>query len=261
MSFSADWLALRTDADRAARNADLAGALAELAADREHLRVLDLGSGTGANMAATAPFLSAQQEWVLVDADQDLLDKVEAEDGVTLTRKVHDLAGDLAPLFVETPDLITASAFFDLCGQAWIDRIVAEAAQSNALVYAVLTYDGREVWSPAHPADAAVLDAFHADQQRDKGLGPAQGPAGADALAASLKAHGYRVETGRSDWELTAEADRELISALAEGSANAVRATLGETADSWLADRRAAQTVMIGHLDVLGIPPGWKVED
>lgn len=255
MSFSADWLALRSDADRAARNPDLAADLAELVEERETLNVLDLGSGTGANMAATAPFLTDSQHWVLVDADESLLTQAPPLDGVTVSRKVHDLAGDLAPLFDPAPDLVTASAFFDLCGADWIERLASEASRAKALVYAVLTYDGREEWKPPHPADPDVLAAFHADQHVDKGLGPSLGPDAAAHLARALRAEGYEVRTARSDWTLTQAEDKALIEALARGSATAVRPTLSAVAEAWRDARIAAESAMIGHLDVLAIPP------
>lgn len=258
MSFSADWLALRSDADRAARNADLAADLAELVDGREDLRVLDLGSGTGANLAATAPFLTTGQAWTLVDADRALLDQVTQEDGIHIERKVFDLMGNLEPLFDPAPELVTASAFFDLCGVEWIDRLCDQCARAGAMLYAVLSYDGREEWSPPHPSDPDVLAAFHADQQRDKGLGTSLGPAAAAHLATALRQRHYEVRTAQSDWELTAEEDAALIAALAEGSARATRSALGDTAEKWLAARRNAEAVVIGHLDVLAIPPGWS---
>lgn len=258
MSFSADWLALRSDADRAARNPELAAELAELVDECTNLRVLDLGAGTGANMAATAPFLTAKQEWTLVDADAELLDLAVPDEGIAATRKVYDLAGNLAPLFDPAPDLVTASAFFDLCGEDWIGSLVEHAASANALVYAVLNYDGIEEWAPAHETDAAVLAAFHQDQRRDKGLGPAAGPDGAEILSQQLKAYGYSVLNGSSKWELSARSDGALIAALAEGSASAVRPRLGSTADTWLAARREAETVTIGHRDILAVPPRWS---
>ena len=87
------------------------------------------------------------------------------------------------------------------------------------------------------------------------------GPDGATALASALRAEGYEVRTGQSDWMLSAESDGPLIAALAEGSANAVRPLLGDIADAWLEARTKADTVMIGHIDVLAIPPGWTSTD
>ncbi len=127
-------------------------------------------------MRATAPLLGPGQRWRLVDGDAELLARADPPAGVAAEPVLADLGGDLAPLFDPAPDLVTASAFFDLCGAAWIDRLVGHAAAAGATLYAVLTYDGREAWAPPYPLDAAALAAFHADQRRDKGLGPALGP-------------------------------------------------------------------------------------
>lgn len=258
MSFSADWLSLRQQADRAARSADLAAELAELVEERVPLRVLDLGAGTGANMQATAPFLSTEQHWLLVDADKALLSLAEAPFGVTMETRVADLSGDLAALFDPAPDLVTASAFFDLAGRDWLARLVEVVSAKKALFYTVLTYDGREEWHPPHALDTEVLPAFHADQRSDKGLGPALGPDAAAVMTELFEAAGYDVMTKASDWQLTSDENSELIAELARGSARAVRGKLGDTADRWLEARETAATVMIGHVDMLAIPPDWS---
>lgn len=254
MSFSADWLALRADADTRARNIDLAAVLRAHFADRSSLRVLDLGSGTGANLRATTPVLGASQYWCLIDNDPTLLATVSVPNGVEVETMTLDLAGSLAPIFDPAPDLVTASAFFDLCGADIARRLVDRVVASGAAFYTVLTYDGREQWSPPHEQDAAVLTAFLADQHSDKGLGPALGPDATEVLARAFEERGYAVSTGRSDWLLHKDRDDALIAALAEGSAAAVRPALGAQADAWLAARRAATQATIGHLDLLALP-------
>ncbi|MEM7056598.1 MAG: SAM-dependent methyltransferase [Pseudomonadota bacterium] len=254
MSFSADWLSLRFDADLRARDAGLAKQLADALPSRD-LRILDLGSGTGANLAALAPVIDRGQHWVLTDNDVGLLDQVLPPVGVSCDRLAVDLAGDLSEVFDPTPDLVTASAFFDLCGPQLIDRVVTETFAARAAFYTVLTYDGREAWSPPHPMDAEVLDAFHADQRSDKGLGKALGPDANAYLADRFSEAGYKVLTASSDWLLDQSQDGELIRALADGSASAVQAALGTaTAESWAKDRRNAAKVMIGHQDLLALP-------
>lgn len=252
--FDADWLALRAGADARARDQGLAARLGQHFAGRREVRVLDLGAGTGANLRATAPLIGAPQRWVLVDNDVALLAQVAPVENITVTRCAVDLAGDLSGLFDPAPDLVTASAFFDLCGAEWIDRLVALTAACGAALYAVLTYDGREAWAPPHPLDAEVLAAFHADQRRDKGLGAALGPDANAALAAALRDHGYAVFDAPSDWKLAQPGDAALIAALADGSAAAVAATMGaECAESWRARRCVADSVIIGHCDLLAI--------
>ena len=254
--FDADWLALRAGADARARDKGLAARMAAYLAERDQVRVLDLGAGTGANLRATAPLISAAQHWALADNDMALLARAQPVANVAVTRCAVDLAGELSGLFDPVPDLVTASAFFDLCGADWIDRLVALVASTGAAFYAVLTYDGREDWAPSHPLDTEVLAAFHADQRRDKGLGLALGPDAQAAFAGSLRGHGYIVFEGRSDWVLSQPDDAGLIAALANGSAATVGATIGlAEAERWRAARCAAARVTIGHQDLLALPP------
>ena len=254
MSFSADWLALRADADARARDTGLQAALAASLPDRP-IRVLDLGSGTGANMNALAPVLRQAQTWVLTDNDPKLLDRASAPDRVTLETRVADLFGDLSALFDPAPDLVTASAFFDLCGPEMIDRIIAAVTASSAAFYTVLTYDGREIWAPPHPLDAQALPAFHKDQKRDKGLGPSLGPDAVAYMRDGFSQAGFQVQTAPSDWQLQAPRDTDLIAELARGSASAITPTMGQDlAAEWHAARRLATGVMIGHQDFLALP-------
>jgi SAM-dependent methyltransferase len=256
VSFSAEWLALRAEADIRARDPGLAARLSAHFDGRAHVRVLDLGSGTGAMMRAVAPLLGPDQRWLLVDSDPRLLAHAAPPPGVALDRVVADLAGELSPFFDPRPDLVTASAFFDLCAAAWIDRLVRHAAAAGAAVYAVLSYDGRESWAPPHSLDAAVLAAFHADQRRDKGLDAALGPDAAAHLADSLRRAGFEVGAAPSDWRLAPPADAALIRALARDSARAVAPALGRAAaGAWGRAREAAAAVTIGHTDILALPP------
>ena len=78
-SFSAEWLALREPADRAAQNTALLTAVAAAFAGRDSLSILDLGCGTGSTLRRCAPALPAHQEWALVDRDLVLLDTARAQ--------------------------------------------------------------------------------------------------------------------------------------------------------------------------------------
>ena len=254
--FSAGWLALRAAADARSRDRGLAARLGGQFAGRSEIRVLDLGAGSGANLRATAPLIDAAQHWVLADNDAGLLAQAEPIPNTTIERRGTDLAAELSGLFDPAPDLVAASAFFDLCGADWIDRAVSLAAASGAALYAVLTYDGREQWRPPHPLDAEVLAAFHADQRRDKGLGPALGPKAHTHLSAILRGHGYRVFEAASDWKLALPGDAGLIAALAGATATAVGGMIGPgRAGDWRAARVTAHRVTIGHRDLLALPP------
>ena len=277
--FSAAWLALREPADHRARNAAVRdAAIAHLAA-KAAPRLVDLGCGSGSNLRALAPHLPSGQIWRLVDADPLLLqaarealtlwaDRTEAAEGGALVLwqgekriEVHfeeaDLARDLDAVLDRPADLVTAAAFFDLVAPAWLALFCEALVRRRLPLFTVLTYDGVERWTPPHPADAAMLAAFHAHQTSDKGFGAAAGPGAFALMEVAFKDRGWRIEAGPSPWRLTAADEAPLIAALAEGAAGAVAETgLVAPADgaSWLAARRVAQTCEIGHMDMFAAP-------
>ena len=273
--FASAWLDRREPVDARSRSAALLSALARHAAGQERYRVVDLGCGTGANLRATAAHLGHVQHWTLIDHDPELIaaarerlwawaDEARLEPGRLVLRKGArrievlfrnvDLAADLKTAFEDAVDLVTASAFFDLVSASFIDACARIIAARRAAFYAVLTYDGRQSFTPQHPADAAIRAAFNAHQQGEKGFGPAAGPAAPAQLRAAFAATGFRVREGDSPWRLGAD-DRALMGELIEGVAAAARATgrldLGTTA-AWAAVARS--TAFVGHTDMLALP-------
>lgn len=250
--FSVDWLTLRAGADDRARAPALLERVKVWAGDGP-LLIADLGGGCGATRRALGSHLPAAR-WRLLDNDSALLD--QAPPGADLETVAVDLAARPEAAFFP-PDLVAASAFFDLVSAAWIDRFVALLAASRAPLYAALTYDGREDWRPAPRHEAAALEAFRGDMARDKGFGPALGPNAPRYLADALRRSGYTVHEAASDWRLTRARDAALIESLATGAATAarVRAALSPAAlRDWRTDRTAATAVVIGHCDILAFP-------
>ncbi len=273
--FEAQWLALREGADFLARDGAVRDAALRYFAHRDEIRVVDLACGAGSNPRALAPFLGPRQSWRLVDHDAGLLksaraaltvwaDAVESEEPLALRKNGRrlafsferlDLNADLARA-LDGADLVTAAAFFDLVSPDWIERFCAELMRRRLPLYAVLTYDGRESWTPPHEADAAMLEAFHRHQARDKGFGPAAGPRSSAMLREALERHGFEFQVGASPWRL-GEGDAELIAALSEGAAEAVAQTgLVDAAviADWRAARREASGCEIGHVDIFATP-------
>ena len=274
--FSAAWLDLREAADHRARNRKLARALARHFDGWRPISVVDLGCGTGSNLRATAPLLGPEQHWIVVDVDEALLEAAVARltawaDGadrqqdklvlskgakrITVELRRADLARDLDAALGPNANLVTASALFDLVSSEFMARFAAALARRKSAFYTVLTYHGDQRWTPEHEADAALLDAFNAHQQGDKGFGPAAGPDATDALREAFGAAGYTVEEGESAWHLGA-GDEALIAELATGFA----AAAGETAQvdartiaAWRGITRIG--AVVGHTDTLALPP------
>ena len=272
--FAASWLDLREPADHRSRNRALARALSLHVGGLERLAIADLGCGTGSNLRASAPLLPAAQSWTLIDSSQDLLDaaveRLEAwaeqadREGETLLlakggKRIRvdfrraDLARDLDAALGHA-DLVAASALFDLVSADFIGRFAASLARRRSAFYGVLTYDGRQAWTPACEADADLLDAFNAHQRGDKGFGPAAGPQASARLGEALRAAGYAVLEGDSAWRL-GPGEEALIAQLAAGVADAVRQTgLVDSAriDEWRALEHDG--AFVGHTDLLALP-------
>ncbi|HML30086.1 MAG TPA: class I SAM-dependent methyltransferase [Hyphomicrobium sp.] len=273
--FSSEWLDLREAADARARNTEIANALAARFTLRDDLSILDLGSGTGANLRGTAQLLPVRQTWTLVDRDAALLntartklirwaerhtidgDALELEKGgrkIRVVFKSADLAHETTALIAEGAQLVTASAFFDLTSESYIRDLAKAVVAAKAAFYATLVYNGLQKWTPHRPADNQMTAAFQRHQMRDKGFGPAAGPLAASHLVDQFRINGYVALAGESPWRLD-RADRMLIEELVRGHAVAVAEDGGvddKTIVSWVNVPRGA--AFVGHTDIFAAP-------
>jgi SAM-dependent methyltransferase len=291
--FSAEWLALREPADTVARDrspialdvADWAISQARAGHGRP-LRILDLGSGSGANLRYLAPRLGPVQTWRLVDNDAALLAdvpralrnwaqangcSVDACDArlfvqsprfATILDLEHlDLARGLDQLMLGDVDLITASALLDLVSYAWIEHLVQHCRRASCAVLFALSYDGWTAWGPELAMDEQVRCLLNRHQRSDKGFGPAAGPQAVAHAAECLQGAGFQVQQGRSDWRLSA-ADGALQAALATGwaqAATAVDPRQSVRISEWLQQRlaliqRRDSELKVGHIDLFAMP-------
>lgn len=261
------WLALRGPADARARAAHAEALVADLASHllarfagvERAVRLVDVGAGTGAGAGWLRWRLPVAQSWSLIDRDADLL----ASASPVLDGWAHPVVAevaDLPGLLARRPaDVLTCQALLDLLTGQEIDALLAPAAAAGAAVLLSLTVTGRVTLGPRHPDDDLVAGSFNAHQHRSGRLGPEAG----DHAAAVLRRYGYAVTAVATPWRL-GPADRDLTAAWLLGRAEA--ATEQSPGDAgpiarWLdhrlaAARRGELVATVGHVDVLGIPPG-----
>jgi len=266
--FSAEWLALREPYDGRARNREVLDAVATYLGPRRSVQVVDLACGTGSNLRALSPRLPAQQNWSLVDNDMGLLASAKAmplAGGIDVTFIPLDLNRDLETALAGHIDLVATSALLDLVSDTWLERLVMTVSASSTPFYAALSFDGQAGFTPSDLLDAAIVTGVNAHQQRDKGFGPALGPAAVAFMIARFEAIGYSVVHGPSNW-IMGPGDRAIQTEILAGWGRALDEAgalpLAETT-AWLTRRHAAveagcSSLWVGHVDFFAMPSATR---
>jgi SAM-dependent methyltransferase len=265
--FSADWLQLREPADRRARWSGAAARLvAELPVPRA-AHIVDLGSGTGANLRYLAPQLGREHHWLLVDHDPSLQAATVTACRTASVRgqvelRLLDLATGLARLDLAGADLVTAAALLDLVSAAWFDRLAACCHAVRAQLLFALNYNGQIALAPSDPDDDWLVEQVNRHQLGDKGFGPALGPAATQHAQRVLATLGYAVHVETSNWRLGADdlaLQEQLITGWAEAAAD-IEPSDAARSRAWLQRRlgfvaSGESRVVVGHYDLLGLLP------
>jgi SAM-dependent methyltransferase len=156
---------------------------------------------------------------------------------------VHLVAGDAERVAARgTWEFVVAQAFADLLTPAGIERLVSGVDRGG--VYLPITFDGGTAFAPSHPADDAVIDAYHATMVDDSGerLGATAGR----RLLTLLPELGVGLDAvGGSDWVVSPldgayPADESyFLRVVVDTVADAVGGHVApETVEAWLETRR-----------------------
>jgi hypothetical protein len=283
----ADWLAVREPADFRARSAPLTRAVADRLVGDRPVRVLDLGTGTASNVRYLSDLLPAQQQWLLVDRDPEVVEQIPSRmyewadaqgyrfsmdsgtlsvAGSRLDCRIETRCANLGELddgLFSGRDLVTASALLDLVSEGWLASLASRCRTSGAVILFALSYNGRSRCTPSEPEDDEVRELLNRHQRaNDKGFGRAAGPEAVGYAARCFADVGYHIEREASDWTLWPDM-RELQRQLIEGWADAALELTPEraaTIQRWLTRRLAhldagRSRIVVGHEDLAGWVP------
>jgi SAM-dependent methyltransferase len=254
----ARWLALREQADAAARAAELIEPLRRELGTEEPIVVHDLGAGTGSMGRWLAPRLAAPQHWVLYDRDEDLLARAKAGGGpVSVEARQRDITR-LTAADLDGAALVTASALLDMFTAREVKRVVAACAGAGCPVLFTISVVGRVELRPADPLDAVIMAAFNAHQRRTVGGRRLLGPDAVDVAVGAFRRHRVPVMLKPSPWRLGA-GDADLIVEWLAGWVGAACEQRPELAgpEAEYAERRRKEavagqlSVVVHHTDLL----------
>ena len=277
------WLGLREPADSAARSQALARTIAATVPTGQEVRVLDLATGTGANIRYLIDRLPGRQRWLAIDRDAALLADLRERmsswgaargyhvrttagscviGGASLTCEIEMRQMDLGTLdddqIFAGRHLVTASALLDLVSARWLRAFATRCRAAGASALCTITYNGRSSCVPVEPEDDLVRDLLNRHQERDKGLGgPAAGPDAVACAQRSFAEAGYRVQLEPSDWTLGPD-EAALQRMLIDGWAHAAIEMAGDrdaAITNWRARRFAhvdagRSRLVVGHDDL-----------
>jgi hypothetical protein len=256
MTFAPEWLALRENADAAARSTALVDVLRETLVNRNRLTIRDLGCGTGSMGRWLAGRLGGVQHWVLHDRDPRLLGLAEASMNAVENVTVETREGDLTSLTAADlagADLVTCSALLDLLTTNEMNALAVACVEAHVPALFTLSVAGRIEFDPAEPLDAAFQDAFNAHQRRVVDGRRLLGPDAPAAAEQAFVAAGASVRTDSSPWRMNSDAlQHEWLKGWV-GAAVEQEPALAAEAPEYLR-RRSQASAVVHHVDLLAIP-------
>lgn len=232
--FDPKWLQERYRFDAAARNKELEWEAIHQFAFLEHLQIVDLGSGTGANVRYYLEQFPQNQTWYCVEEDgmlrevfwQNMLELAHADgyqpeqegDSLKMTKsghwvEIHFVQGNLMELdklvdLLRT-DLILANAVFDLFSADQFAELIHVISHHSLSMLFSLNYEGMAFF-PQEEKDDFFIRQYNAHMQRPQDFGHGMGPDASQVMKEALNKKLGHVKRGQSIWEIAQE-DTEML--------------------------------------------------
>ena len=173
--FQNKWLNLRESIDRNSRNQKILYLINNFYKNNSHIKIIDLGSGTGSNYRFLKSRLSNNQYWSFVDISYQstsfFKNNIKYSSKIKKTNfKIVDAINNLNKIKFNEYNLVTGSAFLDILPKKWFKKFHRLNADTE-IVYFALNYDGNFKFFPKHKDDKKIVNIFNKDQKSDKGIG------------------------------------------------------------------------------------------
>lgn len=231
-SFDPNWLALRYEYDTKARNSVIEAACLQYFDTLSHLKLVDVGAGTGSNCLYLLQQLPQNQHWFLLDhnplllqaAKQQFLQRIAefqfqlieeqenriswTEFGKKITVEFHcgllQAIDTLIP--IETIDLVVANAVFDLFTLKEFEDFAQIICSHEIPFYTTINYYEMSFY-PNSKKTQLYIDYYEKHMQRPLPQGQPMGKTVTKNLQQLFASKGYEVAIGKSNWELKPAAD------------------------------------------------------
>jgi SAM-dependent methyltransferase len=266
-------------------------------------RFVEIGGGVGTMVARLyGQGIAVHGEYLLIDEDARILAEARRylagwadAHGVTARDSADGIVlGDLAVTFLEAEigaytagldgawhaaglgaDVLIGCAVLDVLDVPRLLPGMLNLLKPGGLYWFPITYDGEMAFLPEHPADAAIIAAYHADMdRRERHGGPGGERFAGRHLIGQLRSAGAAVRAaGSADWVVLPgpggryqESESDFVATILDTMESALVPADGapavdrHTIARWLSDRRAqlarGDLIYLAHnLDVAGRAP------
>ena len=284
MEFS-NWLLKRYQYDANAKNSYIQKALLELFRNHSSIRVVDLGTGMGANFYYYRYLFPSLQTWWLLDNDASLLEKSASkiwekayEEGYQLKQDqgAFTLNGKNKKLTIHTTcasildlknainlgeiDLVMANAVFDLFTSDDFEQVANLCASHEIPFLSTLNYQGMK-FNPASQNDNNMIRLYEKHMQRvlDSGKS-AMGPECCIRIKETLMNTGMEAANGASLWHIPAK-DGDMLLYYLEFMEEALKTMDidNESLENWLRTKKEMVkqkqvALEVYHEDIIAYP-------
>lgn len=281
----AQWLELRIPYDTKGRNLNVEASCQKHLEKHKRLRIVDLGAGTGANCRYYLRKIAQDQEWFLVEQNQELLEiafdrliswaldngyesklqnsrlDLKNQDHKIIIYKTVGSILDLENLIdIETLDLAVANAVFDLFSEQQFQTLLECLKKYQLPLLTTANYTGMS-FNPQTDEDSCFISYYHQHMQREQHFGRGMGPNCGSYMWEAMKCIGMKGLQRESPWEISSS-DPVFLQLLLEFMEKSIPeiledATLEDELNTWL--RKKEQMIVqqglscnVAHQDFFG---------